>query len=250
MDPRLEFAIETAYLAGQQTLSQFQTGIQAKTKENNTPVTEADLAAEALIRSRISQKYPGEAILGEEEGETGTGDTRWVVDPIDGTKSFVAGVPLYANLISCEVDGIPILGVCYLPAIGEMVYASHGNGTYLNGRRCHVSNRSELKGGIVACGGHTTMVRKGRAERFFERIVPIAMATRTWGDAFGHTLVATGRIDAMVDPEVSRWDISAMAVIVTEAGGAFTDFKGQPGIFGEALSSNGKTHAELVAAFN
>ncbi len=254
MSPRLRFAIDAARKAGQSTLEHFQSGVAVEYKADASPVTIADKNAEQILRDAIGAQFPGETILGEEQGLTGTGNTRWIIDPIDGTKSFICGVPLYATLLSYEVDGEPILGVSYFPALNEMVYAEKGSGTFMNDKQVHVTSRTTTKGGFLACGGPNSMVKYGRWEAF-EEISAHAVATRTWSDAYGHCLVATGRVDAMVDPVVSRWDLSAIKVIVEEARGRFTDFKGknpfEKGDFGlEAISTNGHIHDELLKVYS
>ncbi|HVL39390.1 MAG TPA: inositol monophosphatase family protein [Fimbriimonadaceae bacterium] len=248
MTPRLAFALDAAYRAGRRTLAYFYAGAEVLEKEDETPVTAADKEAEAYLRSRIREQYPSEAILGEEEGATGSGASRWVIDPIDGTKSFVAGVPLYATLLSFEVDGEPEIGICYLPALDEMIFAEKGGGAYWNGRPCRVSSTSHLKGSIICCGGHRSMARYGRMNGFL-KLAESAMATRTWSDAYGHALVATGRADLMIDPIVHHWDLSAVSLIVREAGGTFTQFDGNPSIGAEAVSSNGLLHTAALEAF-
>jgi histidinol-phosphatase len=253
MTDRLAFALNAVYKAGKSTVAQFQTGIAYSTKSDSSPLTVADLQCEQILRDALAEYYPGEAILGEEQGATGTGSNRWIIDPIDGTKSFIAGVPTYATLLSYEEEGVPILGICYFPALDEMIYASRGEGCYFNGRRCQVSSRPTLQGSILACGGIASMIKYGRWD-VFAQLSMEAMTTRTWSDAFGHALVATGRADAMVDPVVSRWDLSAIRVIIEEAGGKFTDFRGgDPFIKGdyelEAVSANPHLHAELIAKY-
>lgn len=250
MSPRLEFAVNAVLRAGRSTLAHFQTGVVVESKQDASPVTIADLNAEQILRDELAKAFPEEAILGEEQGLTGAGDTRWIIDPIDGTKSFIAGVPLFATLLSYEVDGVPEIGVCYFPALDELLYAEKGQGAFWNGRKCSVSTRTEVKGGFFACGGPNSMVKYGRWQGF-EEISKLATATRTWSDAYGHALVATGRVDAMLDPVVSRWDLSGMRIIVEEAGGAFTDFSGgDPFAKGdfelEAVSSNGKVHQAVL----
>jgi histidinol phosphatase-like enzyme (inositol monophosphatase family) len=247
MSPRLAFAVEAAYRAGRLTLQYFQTGVQVETKSDETPVTAADKGAERLIRELIAEKYPDDAILGEEEGGSQAPD-RWVIDPIDGTKSFVSGVPLYATLLSYEVAGAPVLGVCYFPALDEMLYAETGQGAFCNGRSIAVSGKSVLEGSVFSCGGLSSMKKYGRADGF-EKISDVALATRSWSDAYGHALVATGRIEAMVDPIVNPWDISAVSLIVREAGGRFTDFSGNDALGAEAISSNGHVHARVLEVF-
>jgi histidinol phosphatase-like enzyme (inositol monophosphatase family) len=253
MTPRLEFALEAVRKAGDSTLAHFRNRVGWELKGDSSPVTVADQEAEQILRDALAVAFPGEAILGEEQGLTGSGSSRWIIDPIDGTKSFVSGVPLYATLLAYEVEGVPELGVCYFPALGEMVYASRGEGAFFNGTRCKVSSRSSVAGSILACGGPLSMQKHGRWDGFAQ-LSESALTSRTWSDAYGHSLVATGRVDAMIDPVVSRWDLSAIRVIVEEAGGRFTDFAGgdpfDRGDYGlEAISSNGLIHNEVLGAY-
>ncbi len=253
MNPRLKFAIEAARKAGDSTLVHFRNRVGWELKADSSPVTVADREAEQILRDALALSFPGETILGEEQGLTGSGSTRWIIDPIDGTKSFVAGVPLYATLLAYEVEGVPELGVCYFPALGEIVYASRGEGAFFNDVPCRVSLRSSVGGSLLACGGPSSMIKHRRWEGF-AALSSTALATRTWSDAYGHALVATGRVDAMIDPVVSRWDLSAIRVIVEEAGGRFTDFSGcdpfSRGDFGlEAISSNGLVHEEILGVY-
>lgn len=253
MSPRLSFALDAARKAGDSTLVHFRNRVGWELKGDSSPVTVADREAEQILRDEIDSAFPGESILGEEQGLTGTGSSRWIIDPIDGTKSFVAGVPLYATLLAYEVNGVPEIGVCYFPALGEILYAERGGGAFFNGSPCAVSSRSTVSGSILACGGPTSMIKFGRWDGF-ARLSTSALTSRTWSDAYGHALVATGRVDAMLDPVVSRWDLSAIRVIIEEAGGKFTDFAGgDPFVKGdfelEAVSSNGLIHAEVLEAF-
>jgi histidinol phosphatase-like enzyme (inositol monophosphatase family) len=248
MSPRLAFALEAAVTAGRSTLAHFQNGVATEYKADSSPVTVADREAESLIRRLITGQFPGEAILGEEEGETGTGDQRWVVDPIDGTKSFICGVPLYATLLAYEVNGRPELGVAYYPVLGDLVYAERGGGAFWNGRPCRVSDQSSLERAAIVSGSLGSMISHGRDEGY-RRIAEQAAITRTWGDAYGHVLVATGRAEVMIDPIVSHWDIAALQVIVEEAAGRFTDFSGRHGVYGEAISSNGRLHDVILEHF-
>jgi len=248
MSPRLRFAIETAILAGRSTLRHFQVPTTVDIKEDATPVTVADREAERLIRNAIETEFPEDSILGEEEGESSAGTNRWVVDPIDGTKSFISGVPLYATLIAYEEGGSPVIGVCYFPGLNELVYAERGTGCFWNGRPCRVSSKRSLSGAVIATGSTSSMAKRSRSAGFLS-IETKVLASRTWGDAYGHALVATGRVEAMIDPVVAHWDIAAMSVIVQEAGGAFTDFQGRHALSNEAISSNGLVHHELLEAF-
>lgn len=243
---RLEFAVDVAYRAGKGTLRYFQTGVAIETKDDATPVTQADREAEAFIRAEITKRFPGETIVGEEEGASGTALDRWVIDPIDGTKSFVAGVPLFGTLLSYEVNAVPVLGIAYFPALDEMVFAERGQGTYWNGRRTYVSTQTDLAGSILCCGGHASMVKHGWMAPFLG-MAEKTLATRTWCDAYGHALVATGRVDAMIDPVLKLWDISALVPIIEEAGGSITSRSG--GIPTEhAISSNRHLHAKILEA--
>ena len=247
MSPRLELALEAAHRAGRMTLAHFQTGTAVELKSDGSPVTEADRGAERLIRQMIEETFRGEPILGEEEGGDSKGNG-WVVDPIDGTKSFVCGVPLYATLISFEQQGEPVIGVCHFPGLNETVYAEKGKGAFWNGRPCRVSAVERLQESFLSSGSQFSMTSACRSEGF-QRLVQTARATRTWSDAYGHALVATGRIEAMIDPIVAPWDISAMRLIVREAGGKFTDFQGDSNPQTEAIASNGLIHGRLIEAF-
>lgn len=234
-------------------MAHFRTGVGVDLKADASPVTVADRDAERMIREMIEKQFPQDEILGEEEGGATDATERWVVDPIDGTKSFVSGVPLYATLVAYEQEGLPIVGACYFPALDEMLYAERGLGCYLNGRPCRVSDRTDLTRSVLSCGGPKSMVKYGRWDGF-ATLSERALATRTWSDAYGHALVASGRVEAMIDPVVSRWDLSAVRILVEEAGGRFTDFKGgDPFASGndelEAVSSNGVLHGEILRAF-
>ncbi len=247
MTPRLAFAIETARSAGGSTLSLFGAGAKYEMKADDSPVTQADLEAERIVRSEIERRYPGEPVLGEEMGGEDTAN-RWTVDPIDGTKSFIAGVPAYATLLSYEEGGEPVVGVCYFPALDEIVYAAKGEGAFWNGEPCQVSGETELGRSILCAGSHWTMAKTGRMAGFLS-LAERALGTRGWGDAYGHALVATGRVEAMVDPIVNRWDVSAMSVIVREAGGSFTDFSGGEALALEAISCAPGVKEAVLEAF-
>lgn len=235
----VEFAVETAFQAGKLTLGYFQTEIQTEFKTDNSPVTVADQKAEELIRSRIERHYPGHAILGEEFGEqSSTSAYRWIVDPIDGTKSFMRGVPLYGVLIGLERDGQVVAGVSYFPAIGDMVYASLGEGCFWNGRRAYVSQTQNLDRAVVSFTDFGNFAKYGRTSAF-ERLAKKTFYRVGWSDAYGHMLVATGRCDIMLDPIMNAWDCGPFGIILKEAGGYFGNWQGEETIYGnEALSSN------------
>ncbi len=236
----LDFAIETAYLAGRLTLGYFQTDVQPEFKTDDTPVTMADRKAEELIRARIEKRYPGHAIVGEEYGESENDDTshRWFIDPIDGTKSFVRGVPLYAVLIGLEVEGKVEVGVAYFPALDELIAAASGEGCWWNGRRAHVSDVTSLKQATVVYSDIASFARYGRAGAW-KRIEQATYYRAGWGDAYGHMLVATGRAELMLDPIMSVWDCAPFPPILKEAGGYFGDWQGNVTIYGkEAISTS------------
>lgn len=245
----LEFAQETAYLAGRLTLGHFQTGIHPDFKADDTPVTIADRKAEELIRGRIEERYPRQAILGEEYGsnETQGASQRWFIDPIDGTKSFMRGVPLYSILIGLEIDGEIQVGVAYFPALDEMIAAARGAGCWWNGRRAKVSNVTSLKRAMVAFSDVANF-GKFKREKAWERIKQATYFRGGWGDAYGHMLVATGRAELMLDPIMNAWDCAPFPPILEEAGGYFGDWGGKTTIYGqEALSTTLVLLPEVLA---
>ena len=230
----LKFAVETARFAGRLTLDYFQTDLRPEMKADDTPVTVADRRAERLIRERIAARYPTHAIVGEEQGVHGREDARWrwFIDPIDGTKSFVRGVPLYAVLIGLEIEGTVEVGVAYFPALDEMLSAATGEGCWWNGRRAYVSNVGSLEQAWVAHADAASFAAHGRAgawARFQRR----AYYRAGWCDAYGYLLVATGRAEVMLDPIMSPWDCGPFPPILQEAGGYFGDWAGNVTIHGE-----------------
>jgi len=234
--------------AGELTLRHFRTaGLEVDEKDDGTPVTIADREAERLLRKEIAARHPDDGILGEEEPETpGTSGRRWIIDPIDGTKAFTHGVPLYTNLLALEdSDGIA-LGVINMPALGETVYAGRGLGCYCNGAPARVSGRGGLDGGYLTSSGLT-----GWPERTLVAVRDAGLHIRTWGDGYGYALVATGRVEAMFDPVAELYDLGPMPVIMAEAGGSFTGLDGRsdPG-GGSGVATNGIIHDELLALLN
>ena len=233
----LDVAVDAAYLAGKRTLAYFQTGVQPDIKADNTPVTIADREAEKILRARILQSFPDHAILGEEEGETsGSAPYRWICDPIDGTKSFITGVPLYGVLVGVEVEGEAKVGVIYLPGTDDMIAAADGLGCTWNGRPCRVSTTSRLEDASLMTSSIISAQKRSDA---FDKLVSKTRIQRTWGDAYGYALIATGRADIMVDPKVNAWDVAPMLPILREAGGHFSDWNGNPTIHGvDAIATN------------
>lgn len=234
----LDFATQLAFKAGRLTLGYFQSGVCPELKPDDTPVTVADRLAEELIRGEIEKRYPSHAVVGEEFGSSDADDAshRWFIDPIDGTKSFVRGVPLYAVLIGLEIECTVGVGVAYFPALDEMLAAASGEGCWWNGRPARVSTVTSLERAVVSHGDVSNMVKYGRGPAW-DRIVSATYFRAGWGDAYGHMLVATGRAELMVDPIMSPWDCAPFPPILQEAGGHFGDWDGDPTIHGgEALS--------------
>lgn len=249
----LDFVTDLAYRAGRITLGYYQTGLRPDFKADDTPVTAADRATEQFIRGEIEARYPDHAIVGEEFGESASrsaansvDDFRWVIDPIDGTKSFMRGVPLYAVLIGLEIEGLVRVGAAYYPALDEMLCAADGLGCWWNGRRARVSPEGKLDRAFICYTNTRNMACHGRA-RAWGRIDQAAFACRGWSDAYGYLAVATGRAEAMLDPVMSLWDCGPFPPIFREAGGYFGDWQGSSGhTFGEALACNAALLPELL----
>ena len=242
-----EFAVDAAWQAGRQTLAHYQTGVAVDRKVDRSLVTVADRNAEQLLRSLITARFPDHAIVGEEFGDDARPSSyRWLIDPIDGTNTFVRGVPFYGVLVALEIDGVPAIGVTYFPALDEMIAAAAGLGCFWNGRRARVSTVTSLR---EACVAYTDT--KGVRERLgtgWDRFQDDTMLQRGWGDCYGHCLVATGRADVMLDPRMNPWDCAALIPILQEAGGRFTDWTGRVTIDGgDAVSTNGILHEEVLA---
>jgi len=241
------FATELAYLAGRATLRYVQTDVGVELKEDQSPVTIADRSAERLMRELIEQTYPHHSILGEEEGETRPGASfRWILDPIDGTKSFVAGVPMYTVLVGLERDGIPVVGAVAIPPSNELISAAAGQGCLWNGRRARASTTRELSQAVISTTDVQHMYENNKGPAF-DRLRNRARMVRGWGDAYGHMLVATGRIDVMLDALMSPWDCAALVPILQESGATFTDWNGVTTIYGgNAVSTNGILYEQVM----
>lgn len=229
----LTVAIEAARLGGNHTLNYFNQSLTVELKSDQTPVTQADREAESLIRDFILQHFPNHSILGEEHGTIqGDPDYEWVIDPIDGTKSFIHGVPLYTTLVGLQVKDQPAVGVIFAPALNEMVSAATGLGCRLNDRPCQVSEIDDLSQALVCVSDHFMASDRSDA---FETLARRCKYARTWGDAYGYLLVATGRCEIMVDPQMNPWDICALIPVIEEAGGVCTSWSGQRTIHGGDL---------------
>jgi len=257
---RLAAALEAVRLASIETLRwSGDAGLQVTNKADASPVTQADIAAEGILRRELLGRFPDDGFLGEETGATpGTNGYVWVVDPIDGTKSFIRGVPLWATLVGCRrngVDGEGIVGVIGIPALDEIVWAAAGGGAWH--RRgdgapvpARVSSRASLGEALVCSSAFTSFddrpasmggAEGGRAAR--DGLEEACLVSRTWGDGYGYLLVATGRADLMVDPLMNAWDAAAVETVITEAGGRFTDWQGRARIdSGDGIATNGLVH--------
>lgn len=237
--------------AGAVVLEHFGAVVAAERKADGSPVTAADREAEALLRERISARYPDHGILGEEFGEHAPGAAiRWILDPIDGTRSFMRGVPLFGVLIGIEVEGAPVVGVAHFPALGETVSAATGLGARWTGRPARVSRVERLDAALVLTTD-VERIRSGPWRDGWTRLAAGAAFARTWGDCYGHILVATGRAEIMVDPILSPWDAAPLLTILTEAGGRFTNLEGAATIHGgSGLSTNGVLHQMALEMLN
>ncbi len=245
----MEFAAETAYLAGRLTLGYFQTDLHPDFKADDTPVTAADRKAEELIRARIEKHFPEHAILGEEFGGQGAEDARlrWYLDPIDGTKAFVRGVPLYAVLLGLEIDGTVEVGAAYYPGVDELLCAASGEGCWWNGRRARVSKIDDLSRAVVTCTDPAAFEAFGRKDEW-ERLSKATYHRAGWSDAYGYLLVATGRVEVALDPIMNDWDCGPFPPILQEAGGYFGDWSGTVTIHGkEALGTTRALLPEVLA---
>lgn len=239
----LDFAVQIAQEAGRLTAKYFPRARNfagsVNRKVDGSVVTNADHEAEAFLRAELEAQFPDDGILGEEDGERmGASGRRWIIDPIDGTFSFVNGVPLYAVLIALEVNTESVLGVIELPILEETLYARRGGGCFWNGAPTKVSDTARLNEAVILSTDFGTCAAHGFGAACDE-LVRRAKVRRTWGDAYGHALIATGRADVMLDPVMNVWDCAALLPIVEEAGGTFTDWRGERTIHsGNAISTN------------
>ncbi|MGD8328210.1 MAG: inositol monophosphatase family protein [Acidobacteriota bacterium] len=241
----LDFAVEVARRAGDETLLHFRTDLEVEAKADSSPVTVADRAAEQRARELIIARFPDDGIIGEEHGTTRPdARRRWILDPIDGTLSFVQGVPLYGVLVAVEEGSQSIVGVIHFPALGETVFAALGEGCWWDGSPARVSRVDSIAEALVLCTDAEGIERRGHSDGW-NALRARARMVRTWGDCYGHALVATGRAEAMIDPILARWDAAALAPITSEAGGVYTDWSGEP----THLSDSGiATNLALAAA--
>jgi histidinol-phosphatase len=241
----LQAVQECAALAGSVAFSHYRKGVAVALKGDGSPVTIADRNAEEAAREWIRSRFPADGTLGEEFGEqAGTSGRRWVIDPIDGTKSFVRGVPFWGSLVAVVEGDRVLAGAASFPATGEIIAAAEGCGSWHNGSRAAVSTVADLSAATVLITDDRAFASTASREAW-KRIWEVAAVSRTWGDAFGYLMVATGRAEVMVDPRINVWDIACFLPIIEEAGGVFTDLHGVATAFGgHAIATNAALAAE------
>ena len=242
----MQAAAEVARLTGDNALRHYKSGLAVERKTDGSEVTVADQESERLARAWIEERFPEDGILGEEYGEVRPrARRRWVLDPIDGTKTFVRGVPLWGTLVGVLEGDEVVAGTIYIPALGELVAAGRGCGAWYNGARCRVSDVADLSRATVSTTDQRYRNDAGRRARWDE-LARRAQVAQTWGDCYGYVLVATGRIEAMVDDRMNPWDAAALLPVVTEAGGTFTSWAGVATAFGgDSIATNGALAREV-----
>jgi histidinol-phosphatase len=255
MNRDLALALSLADASDAITMKHFRTSFEVRTKSDRTPVTEVDEAVERLIREQINTERPGDGILGEEFGATGSSRRRWIIDPIDATRNYIRGIPIFATLIALQEnggkdeDGHLTVGVVSAPALHRRWWAARGEGAFCNGEPIRVSSVTALPEAHLSyddLAGFT----KADVELRFLAFVRACGRTRAFGDFWSHMLVAEGAIDVAIEPEVALWDLAALQIIIEEAGGRFTSLGGiaRPDR-GSAVSTNGVLHDAVLAAF-
>ncbi len=251
---RLQLANDMAREAGKIVMQFYRRNdLAVERKADDSPVTVADRGAEEHLRRRIAERFPEDGILGEEFAErSGTSGYRWILDPIDGTKSFIHGVPLFGTMIAVEQDGRSVLGVVRIPALDECVYAAEGQGAWyeVQGRPpqpAKVSSCPRLGESLFLTSEVANFTAVQRRDAY-DRLEAAARLSRSWGDCFGYLMVATGRAELMVDPIMNLWDAAAVQPIIEEAGGTFTDWQGRRTIYsGQGIATNGRILDEVLA---
>jgi len=227
LDHALAVALQAAHAAGERIGLHFRQGVAVEVKPDATPVTIADREAEDIIRAALLEAFPGHAIYGEERGRTGTGDFLWLVDPLDGTKSFVRGTPYFSTQIALMHAGELVLGVSHAPIYGETMWARRGGGAFMDGRRVEVASTHALSDAALSLGNIKSLTKDARRWAALGALVGEVNRVRGYGDFCHYHLLARGSLDAVIESDVNILDIAALAVIVREAGGVFSDLDGQ-----------------------
>jgi len=244
---RYEAGVEAAARAGQLAMKYYDADLAVEWKQDQSPVTIADREAEQLLRTTLLGQFRGDAFLGEEYGDQpGTTGFRWIVDPIDGTRSFVRGIPVWATLVGLEYRDEPIAGIAVAPALGQTWRALRGDGAWRGTRRLRVTDERDLKQAVLFYSSVKWFIQAEREDVFFT-LAAQTQRQRSFGDFYGFVLVAQGSGELMVDHGVHVWDVAGLKVIVEEAGGRFTDWGGKPTIHApDVLASNGRLHDEVL----
>ncbi len=244
----LHAVTEVARLAGATALAFYRSGVDVEHKADGSPVTVADRSAEAAAREWIMRRFPGDGILGEESGEHHPGAARrWIIDPVDGTKAFIRGVPLWGTLVAVARGEEVLAGAVFIPALDELLSAAVGEGCWFNGARARVSTTADLTRASVLTTDERFASLPARQDGW-RALAGRAQLSRTWGDCYGYVLVATGRAEVMVDAVMNPWDAAAVAPAITEAGGVFTDWSGRATAFGgSGIATNAALAAEARA---
>lgn len=253
LQQRLELARSIAVSAGNTTLKFFRTPeLNVEIKSDGSPLTQADQQCEIALREAISRRFPHDGIVGEEYGtSSGTSGWDWILDPIDGTKAFVAGVPLYGTMVAATRDNRADVGVLFFPGLQQGIFAGRGQGAWYfdqqtEARRANVSKRAKLSQSIFVTSAVETF-NKRNAKPVYEKMADSVFFARTWGDAYGYMMVALGHVDVQIDPILKIWDAAAVQPIIEEAGGRFSDWSGRPKIdSGDSLATNGLLHEEVL----
>ncbi len=247
MKELLNAAIHAAYEAGKSTLRYYQTNsLTVEEKSDASPVTIADREAEEWLREFIQKEFPSHGILGEEFGELpGAGEYRWILDPIDGTKSFIHGIPFYGTLIGIENLKVKdtVIGIVHIPALNQMYYAQKGQGAYLNGRKITARKNSKLS---LATLLTTDIKNMGNYQTVFDKLMSQVKLVRTWGDCYGHMMVADGRADVMIDPKMNLWDVAALKPILEESGARIFDREGKSHLYIKSMISCTSSISERI----
>lgn len=251
LDHALDIAIGAARAAGDCIARHFARGVEVEIKPDATPVTVADREAEDVIRETLKRHFPDHAILGEEGGREGEGECLWLVDPLDGTKSFVRGTPFFSVQVALMWAGELVLGVSHAPLYGETMWARQGGGAFLDGKRVRVAATTDLPDAVLSLGNILTLARAAGRWGELGKLIGSVNRTRGYGDFCHYHLLARGALDIVIESDVNILDIAALSVIVREAGGVFTDLEGRPPALatGSVLASVPALHAGLLGRF-
>jgi histidinol-phosphatase len=247
----IQTAIQAARSAGELAYRFFKTQPKIKYKPDNSPVTRADIEAEKLIRKIISKKFPDHGIIGEElKAVNPNARYVWVIDPIDGTRSYVRGLPMWATLLALLENDKPIIGISFSPATDEFFVAQKGKGTYLNGKRTKVTKIKDIKSSFMAHGSIHYFAKIGKLDQLV-KLCENTLGHRGFGDAFGYNLLTSGKVDFLIEANAAIHDLAAPSILVQEAGGKFTDFSGKFSLTsGNGVATNGLLHNQVLKILN